>query len=319
MSKQTNRPAGYLIMYGLAEDSRPRAARFQASERAAVERAASQLRYQLIETNTEALLKLAKQLPGGKIFATGRSLVPYVRQPLYERLVSAATPDTRVAKPARNGKADTPKQGNSACKDTPVATVALKTTVLIGLSPPERRKLLSAWPSKNRNIPDFCERLVVVWEAVWLSEISAQFAGRARVFNYADFERCDLLQFAPTLSRCWQQRTVWAVHLIDNQWHLWTAIASAKDFQSVTLMFDVTDADDARHPALTDAKLDSNVWRSVSNRHYQGFVTGQLPIVAKSINSSAEIAKLSEIAKNAIAVAQTLVSATAPAPVDTGD
>lgn len=313
MSKQNKQPVGYLIMYGLGEDSRPRAARFPAGDRVAVEKAANQLRFRLIEAKTEALLKLAKQLPAGKIFATGRSLVPYVRQPVYEQLVAAACPATKAAKTAASRKSQTGKPTGSA--DAPISVAALKTTTLIGLSSAERQKVLRVWPSKNRSVPDYCEQLVALWDVVWQSEISTQFADRARVFNFADFERCQLQYFAPTLSRCWQQRMCWGVHLVDAQWHLWTAIATTKDAQSLSLMFDVTDVDDARHPALTNANLDK-LWRFVSSRMYEAYSTSQVSVPMKSAASSAEVAKLMQIAKDAIAAALTLLSAAAPAPTD---
>jgi len=321
MSKHTKQSLSYLIMYGLGEDSRPRAARFQSSDRTTVEKAAGLMRFNLVEAKAEHLIKLAKQLPAGKIFATGRSLVPYVRQPIYEQLIAAIGP-RGTAKP-RNANAngsEKPRSTNAhPGSEAPVTNAkgTLQTTALIGLSSAERQKLLSAWPARDRKIPEFCEALIATWEAIWLSGITATFGERVRVFEFADFQKCDLAYFAPTVFRCWQQRTVWGVHLVDKQWHLWTAIASAKDSRAVALMFDITDANDSRHPALTIAKLDNKVWRFVANRYYEAFSTGQMPVALTSA-SSAEMPKLAEVAKDAIAVALSLLPAVLSAPANQG-
>jgi hypothetical protein len=87
MSQQTNGASPDLIVVGRDEAGKPQAARFPASQRDSVTKAAKAMNLVVGKVDTGALAELAEKLPTGRLYATGRGFVPPVRQNLYDKLV----------------------------------------------------------------------------------------------------------------------------------------------------------------------------------------------------------------------------------------
>ena len=87
MSQQTNGAGPDLIVLGRDEAGKPQAARFPANQADLVAKAAKAMNLVVGKADGAALAELAKKLPSGRLYATGRGFVPPVRQNLYDKLV----------------------------------------------------------------------------------------------------------------------------------------------------------------------------------------------------------------------------------------
>jgi hypothetical protein len=75
-----------IVLFGLDEDGQPRAARFMETDEELVARAAQALGLRLgIATNAKHF-DVVKDLPLGRIHATGKTAVPSISQELYDKL-----------------------------------------------------------------------------------------------------------------------------------------------------------------------------------------------------------------------------------------
>ena len=86
MTKQPNDTAPDLIVLGLHE-GQPRAARFPATQADLVAKAAKAMNLTVCKAEGPGLVDLTKKLQEGRLYATGRGLVPSIRRNLYDRLV----------------------------------------------------------------------------------------------------------------------------------------------------------------------------------------------------------------------------------------
>ena len=75
MTKEANGTAPDLIVLGL-DEGKPRAARFPASQADLVAKAAKAMNLTVCKADGAALAELAKKLPSGRLYATGRGFVP---------------------------------------------------------------------------------------------------------------------------------------------------------------------------------------------------------------------------------------------------
>lgn len=75
-----------LIVAGRDGDDRPHAAHFTKSEETQATRAAALMGYQIALAQSGKALSAARALPKGKLFATGRALVPYAKQEVMDLL-----------------------------------------------------------------------------------------------------------------------------------------------------------------------------------------------------------------------------------------
>jgi hypothetical protein len=79
-----------IVLYGLDENDKPRAARFtDGRQRELLKQAAHTMALTLVDATTPALVELAAKLPAGRLYSNGRSFVPNVRRNLYEQLIVA--------------------------------------------------------------------------------------------------------------------------------------------------------------------------------------------------------------------------------------
>ena len=84
-----------LILFGVDEHKKPRAARFLASgeELGLLSKVAETIDLTICDAKSPELAELAQKLPAGRLHANGRGFVPYVRQDLYDKVVAAAGSD----------------------------------------------------------------------------------------------------------------------------------------------------------------------------------------------------------------------------------
>ena len=73
-------------------DSRgkPKAALFGREHASLAIKAATQLQLNVLASNDPKVAEIAARLPVGRVHATGRTFVPFIRRDLYDRLVAAA-------------------------------------------------------------------------------------------------------------------------------------------------------------------------------------------------------------------------------------
>lgn len=311
MTKKRKQPQGFLIVYGLDKDNRPHAARFEIADQLVVEKAAALMGFKIGVADSAVLIKLAKQLPTGKIFATGRSLVPYIKDQIYRQFAGELKPISPClsAVAPTTGNTDTTNQN----PDTPVRSsgqsdprTVLQTTTIIGITASERERLLASWPAKDRKVPGFCERFAAAWDTIWLSAITTNFGDRAQLFCYGDFEKRGLARLAPTVFCCWQKRWLWGLFTIPGDWQLWTGLRIGKDGRSIQLLFDITDERDDRHPGLEPA-IPEKSWKLKENKDFEGFESEMFPVAAAFDAKHPGHPTMIELAAAAIAIAVRLL------------
>jgi hypothetical protein len=105
-------PAPAIVLFGLDDTDKPRAARFTGEDADLVAKAAALMKLAVCTATTPELAEIAKKLPIGRLHASGRGFVPNVRRDLHARLVeavgragqAAAQPETATAAaPSGNG------------------------------------------------------------------------------------------------------------------------------------------------------------------------------------------------------------------------
>jgi hypothetical protein len=86
MTKETNGNAE-LIVLGRDEQGKPRAARFPSDQANLVNKAAKAMSLSVAKAEGAAPAELAKKLPVGRLYATGRGFMPPVGRSLYGKIV----------------------------------------------------------------------------------------------------------------------------------------------------------------------------------------------------------------------------------------
>ena len=87
-------------MFGIDSRGKPKAARFGRDHASLAIKAATQLQLNVLASNDPTVAEIAARLPVGRVHATGRTFVPFIRRDLYDRLV-AATGNGNGASPVR--------------------------------------------------------------------------------------------------------------------------------------------------------------------------------------------------------------------------
>lgn len=86
----------YSVILGIGQDTKPHAARFAVADHAAVAKAAELMDCRVGKAITEPAVKLAAKLPRGKLFDSGKALVPLVKVETYYSLLNALSFDEPV-------------------------------------------------------------------------------------------------------------------------------------------------------------------------------------------------------------------------------
>jgi hypothetical protein len=79
-----------VVLFGIDSRGKPKAARFGKQHAGLALKAATQLQLQVLTSNDPKIAGLAAQLPVGRVHATGRTFVPFIRRNLYDQLLAAA-------------------------------------------------------------------------------------------------------------------------------------------------------------------------------------------------------------------------------------
>jgi hypothetical protein len=79
-----------LVLFGIDSRGKPKGARFRKEHASLALKAAGQLQLNVLASNDPKVAEIAARLPVGRIHATGRTFVPFIRHDLYDKLVAAA-------------------------------------------------------------------------------------------------------------------------------------------------------------------------------------------------------------------------------------
>jgi hypothetical protein len=95
-------PAVPVVLFGLDEHGKPKAARFPETQADLATKAAGLLKLQVLPIIGPSISDLAGHLPAGRIHANGRGFVPFIRRDLYAKLVAAADGSSPAHTPTDN-------------------------------------------------------------------------------------------------------------------------------------------------------------------------------------------------------------------------
>lgn len=79
-----------VALFGIDSNGKPKAARFGKDHADLAIKAASQLQLRVLASEDPKVAAIVARLPVGRVHATGRTLVPFVRRDLYDKLVAVA-------------------------------------------------------------------------------------------------------------------------------------------------------------------------------------------------------------------------------------
>ena len=86
------KPAPAIILFGLDQANKPRAASFSTDQVEPATKAAELMKLRVLKVEGPELTELAARLEVGRIYASGHGFVPPIRPNLYERLSELADP-----------------------------------------------------------------------------------------------------------------------------------------------------------------------------------------------------------------------------------
>jgi hypothetical protein len=79
-----------VVLFGIDSRGKPKAARFGKDHAKLAVKAASQLQLRVLANDSPKIAEIAARLPHGRVHATGRTFVPFIRRDLYDKLVAVA-------------------------------------------------------------------------------------------------------------------------------------------------------------------------------------------------------------------------------------
>jgi hypothetical protein len=79
-----------LVLFGIDNRGKPKGARFGKEHATLAMKAAIQLQLKVLASNDPKVAEIAARLPVGRVHATGRTFVPFIRRDLYDKLLAAA-------------------------------------------------------------------------------------------------------------------------------------------------------------------------------------------------------------------------------------
>jgi hypothetical protein len=82
-------PGKTYVLFGADEYAKPRAARFSAEDPELLAKAAAAMCLRLVEVTEPDVAEIAAKLPAGRLHASGKGLVPYIKGALYNELLVA--------------------------------------------------------------------------------------------------------------------------------------------------------------------------------------------------------------------------------------
>ena len=79
-----------VVLFGIDSRGKPKGARFGQKHAGLAIKAATQLQLRVLSSDNPKVAEIAAKLPVGRVHATGRTFVPFIRRDLYDKLVAAA-------------------------------------------------------------------------------------------------------------------------------------------------------------------------------------------------------------------------------------
>ena len=101
-----------VVIFGIDSRGKPKGARFAKEYAGLATKAATQLRLQILGSNTPNVAEIAARLPVGRVHANGRTFVPFIRRDLYDKLLAAAASGSVAEAP--NSPANAPPSAGGA-------------------------------------------------------------------------------------------------------------------------------------------------------------------------------------------------------------
>ena len=95
-----------VVLFGIDSHGKPKAARFGKEYASLAIKAANQLQLKVLAGDDPKVAEIVARLPVGRVHATGRTFVPFIRRDLYDKLVAAA--------PNGNGQPTSPPASGGA-------------------------------------------------------------------------------------------------------------------------------------------------------------------------------------------------------------
>jgi hypothetical protein len=92
-------PVTPLVLFGIDSRGKAKAARFGKEHAGLAMKAANQLQLQVLASNDPEVAEIAARLPVGRVHATGRMFVPFIRRDLYDQLLAAAAANGNLHEP----------------------------------------------------------------------------------------------------------------------------------------------------------------------------------------------------------------------------
>jgi hypothetical protein len=83
-----------LIVFARDEKNKPHASAFDQSKAELAVKAAGLMGMHTLRVETDEQRAIAIKVPKGRVFASGKAFVPFIRSPLYDRLAAMASPVT---------------------------------------------------------------------------------------------------------------------------------------------------------------------------------------------------------------------------------
>jgi hypothetical protein len=112
--KPSTSAAVAVVLFGVDETGKPKAATFGEKLVSLATTAAQQMGLQIAPIANPALAEIASQLPSGRIYSNGRGLVPFVRRDLYDKLIVAAGPSVGTGQSPTSPEGASDPSGNSS-------------------------------------------------------------------------------------------------------------------------------------------------------------------------------------------------------------
>src|SRR5437773_2867138 len=107
-----------LVLFGIDNRGKPKGARFGKEHASLAMKAATQLQLQVLASNDPKVAEIAARLPVGRVHATGRTFVPFIRRDLYDQLLAAAAANGN-ALPTSPPNGSSGAQGSTPCGSAP--------------------------------------------------------------------------------------------------------------------------------------------------------------------------------------------------------
>jgi hypothetical protein len=84
------RPIAQVVLFGLDDNGKPKAARFSEPQADIATKAAAQLKLRVLAVSNANIAELAARLPSGRVHANGKGFIPTIRRDLYSKLLQAS-------------------------------------------------------------------------------------------------------------------------------------------------------------------------------------------------------------------------------------